>query len=262
MPMSAIEGQMPESTSARDLRPMEALRQDGDLCVWRIAGASDRLIISMSSSGRLTDATPEPEFMSVAQKNSDTVLFISDPRRSWLNRPGIVEDIKSVIEAEAARVAATNIAILGHSMGGFSALVMPAFTRIDTAIAFSPQYSVDPAVVPDEKRWMNYREQIQAFRISNADDHLNTTTHYFLFNGRGPIEAPQRKLVRPRPNLEYYVLPGIRHNAAAKMKQAKVMGTILNACFSHRKRALRGIMSETFSARRVTPKKLISEGAA
>jgi hypothetical protein len=110
---------------------MEVLRMDDDLCVWRIAGTSDRLLISMSGIGDTDADQPAPQFMSFAQGTTDTMLFIADPRRSWLSRPGIIDEIKALIETEAARASAQQIVIFGASMGGFSALPClpsPTFT--------------------------------------------------------------------------------------------------------------------------------------
>ena len=231
-------------------RPMEVIRKDDDLCVWRINGTSDRLLISMSSIGDTDDDQPVPQFMSIANGTSDTVLFISDPRRSWLSRPGIIDEIKAVIETEAARVNAQQIGIFGGSMGGFSALAMPAFTNIQVAIAFSPQFSVDPAVVPEETRWMDLRQQIPAFAISNIADVMNDTTRYYLFFGRHQSEVHQRRLVRTMPNLQFYVMPNTSHNTALRMKKAQVLLPVLKACLKGHHKELNKIMTNSFQAPR------------
>lgn len=223
---------------------------DDDLCVWRINGTSSRLLISMSSIGDTDDDKPVPQFMSIAQGTSDTVLFIADPRRSWLSRPGIIDEIKAVIETEAARLSAMQIVIFGGSMGGFAALAMPAFTTIQVAIAFSPQFSVDAAVVPEENRWMDLREKISSFPISNVADHMNDTTRYYLFYGRHQSEVHQRRLVRTMPNLQFYVMPNTQHNSALRMKKAKVLLPVLKACMKGQHKELNKIMTNSFGALR------------
>ncbi len=244
-------------------RPMEVLRMDDDLCVWRIAGTSDRLLISMSGIGDTDADQPAPQFMSFAQGTTDTMLFIADPRRSWLSRPGIIDEIKALIETEAARASAQQIVIFGASMGGFSALAMPAFTRIHAAIAFSPQFSVDPAVVPDETRWSELRQKISSFPISNVADHMNDTTRYYVFYGRHESEVHQRRLVRTRPNLQFYVMPNTQQNTAHKMKKAKVLLPVFKACMKGQHKELNKIMTNSFAAiRRVHKPAQVTEEQA
>lgn len=210
------------------------LRDDVGLRVWRVAGETRRLVVCFSGIGP-SDAPPGPEFQRlIAMAPRDHLLFIADPARSWLNRPGLVAEITAVIEAEVAATGATQICTLGFSLGGFCAVVIPAFTRVDCAVAFAPQFSVDPALVPAEDRWQDLRDQIPAFTIRNADDYVQPRSHYVVFFGAHRREAPQRNLVRPRPNLDLFVIPRTHHNVPQRLKDAGILDQILTACFDHR----------------------------
>ncbi|OZA01030.1 MAG: hypothetical protein B7Y02_17950, partial [Rhodobacterales bacterium 17-64-5] len=158
------------------------MRDDAGLRVWRIAGQTRRLVVCFSGVGRGGSRQPQPpEFQRLsALVPRDHLLFIADPARSWLNRPGLIAEITQAIEAEAAAVEAKQVCTLGHSLGGFSALVIPAFTRVDVAVALSPQYAVDPAIVPTEARWQDLRAAIPAFAIGNADDYVRPDPRYFV----------------------------------------------------------------------------------
>lgn len=211
----------------------EPLRDDAGLRVWRIAGETSRLVVCFSGVGVASDASPPPEFQRLAGHTPrDHLLFIADPARSWLNRNGIVAEIVSAIEAEAARIGATQICTLGHSMGGFSALVLPAFTKVDVAVAMSPQYAVDPAIVPAENRWREWRDRIADFHIGDVTPHLQASGQYFVFFGRHPRELVQRERAVARDNLDLFILPHTHHNTSQRMKEAGILDQVLQACFS------------------------------
>jgi pimeloyl-ACP methyl ester carboxylesterase len=239
----------PDAQAAEDRahEPPECLRNDDRLRVWRVAGETTRLIVCFSGVGRDSMTAPVPEFMRLAGwAPRDHLLFIADPSRSWLNRPGLIEDMVALIEAEVARIGATKVFTLGHSMGGFSAMVIPAFTKVDVAVALSPQYSLDLKVVPTEKRWAQFREKIAEFRISNAADYLRPNTQYYVFMGRHPVEAPQRDLVKPADNLQLFVMPGVKHDTSQRLKEAGLLDGVVAACFEGRGDHVKPMLKKAF----------------
>lgn len=79
----------------------------------------------------------------------DAVHVVNRDNR-WYQYPEM-----DVALAKVARVAADYVRVFtyGSSMGGYAALRFATRIGADTAIAISPQYSLDPAVVPFEDRW-------------------------------------------------------------------------------------------------------------
>ena len=242
----------PVIAAAAPLGGLEVLRDDAGLRLWRMAGETTRLVVCFSGVGADPALPPPPEWQRLAAwAPRDHLLFVADPGRSWLNREGLIAEIVDAIEAEVDRCGATQVCTLGHSMGGFAALVIPAFTPVDAAVALSPQYAVDPAVVPNETRWTSYRDAIPQYRVSNAADHIVADCRYYVFFGRHPREAVQRNLAQARENLELYVMPGTHHNAPQKMKAAGVLDTVIAACFAGKQRVLNKTMGKTLQARRL-----------
>ncbi len=242
----------PIAAPAAPLGGLEVLRDDAGLRLWRMPGETARLVVCFSGVGADPDAPPPPEWQRLAAwAPRDHLLFVSDPGRTWLNREGLIEEIVDAIESEVDHTGATQVCTLGHSMGGFAALVIPAFTHVDVAVAMSPQYAADPAVVPGESRWSIYRDAILQYRVSNAADHIVAGCQYHVFFGRHPREAVQRDLAQAHENLELYVLPGTHHNTPQKMKAAGVLDIVINACFAGKQRVLNKTMGKTLSARRV-----------
>jgi hypothetical protein len=231
---------------------LQLLRDDAGLRLWRIRGETGRLVVCFSGVGADPALPPPPEWQRLAAHvPRDHLLFVADPSRTWLNREGLIEEIVDAIEAEVDHTGATQVCTLGHSMGGFSALVIPAFTHVDVAVAMSPQFAADPAVVPNETRWTDYRDAIPVYRVSNAADHIIAGCQYYVFFGRHPREAVQRDLAQAHENLELYVMPGTHHNTPQKMKAAGVLDMVINACFAGKQRVLNKTMGKTLQARRM-----------
>jgi hypothetical protein len=231
----------------------QPIRDDAGLRAWRLPGETRRLVVCFSGIGRGgADAPPPPEFQRLAGRAPrDHLLFIADPARTWLNREGIIDEIKALIESEAAGIDATQICTLGHSLGGYTALVMPAFTKVNVAIALSPQYAVDPGVVPTETRWADLRAAIPAFRIANVEDHIRDTGQYFVFFGRHPREKVQRYLAQPHANLDLYILPRTHHNTPQKMKEAGVLDSVLDACLNLNRRFVEKTIARALNGRKI-----------
>jgi hypothetical protein len=225
------------------------LRDDALMRLWRREGMGDRLVVCCSGVGKRDDQLPEAEFNRLAFRDAaDHLLFFADPGRTWLNAPGLIEALVQEIEAEAKRVGASEICIVGHSMGAYAAMVLPAFTKIDVAVAFSPQYVVDPALLPEETRWENWRSKIGQFRIASVADHLVPSCQYFVFHGRNRGEAVQRNLVKPLANLDMFVMPGTIHRTPKKLKDFGVLDAVLEACFAKDRPQLFQIMKDSASA--------------
>lgn len=221
-----------------DAMDIRVHRDDDVLRVWRYRGDSARLVVSLSGVGK--DDGQTHDFPACASANGrDHVLFIADPKRSWLNAPGVIEETIAEIEAYAQECGAEQICLLGHSMGGFSAMVLPGFTRVDRVFAFAPQYSVHPDVAGDDDRWMNYRDQIAEFRIKRTSDHMNETTDYVLVHGGHKRDQLQRDRFPVTENMRHFIVPGLGHGVPVFLKKNGLMIPAVQAAFDGRPRLLR-----------------------
>ena len=243
---------LPASARRPDVT-IDTLRDDARLRLWRHRGRSTRLVVCFSGVGRDRGVPPRLEFAKTASgAGQDHVLFFADPARSWLNAPGLIEEIAGLVEAEAARLGAAQVVTMGHSLGGFSALVLGGFTRVDVALAISPQFSVDASVVPDEPRWMMYRKRIARYRIRQAADHMRPETQHYVIFGKHYLEAPQRRLMRPAPNTACFLLPGVRHDSVVRLHEAGVLDDVVQLAFAGRTRRLRQVLIDKMRAVQIT----------
>lgn len=218
-----------------------------ELRIWLHRGQSTRLVVCFSGIGSDPDRLPEYEFARTATADGrDWVLYIADPARSWLNAPGLIERIVEIVEAQAAAIGATQVCTLGHSMGGYSACVLPGFTRVDVAMALSPQVSVHPDVVPDDGRWMNWRERIASVRIRHVEDHLSAATQYFAIFGMAGREAPQRDRFPVAENIERLHMANTHHNTAQRLKARGILDTVVGLAFDGRLYRVRRLIRRNF----------------
>jgi pimeloyl-ACP methyl ester carboxylesterase len=246
------EGSMgAQAASARARLDIPLLRKDRRLWVWWHKGSSSRLVVVFSSVGHGPDTPPLLEFAQTATAGGrDHAVFIGDPQRSWLNAPHLLEEIVEVIEAARDEVGATQTVTMGYSMGGFAALAIGGFVPVDAALAFSPQLSIDPVLVPGEKRWMRYRKRIGAIRIRSAVDHMVDETTHTILMGRSSLENPQLQLVPEAANTDTFLLPGTGHDSAPRIKAAGILPQVIDLAFSRRRDALAALLGDRMNARR------------
>ncbi len=217
------------------------------LWTWEHDGSNDTLVVCFSGIGKNTDPEPVLNFASSAtQGGRNSVLYIADPQRTWLNAEGLVEAIVGQALRKAKEVGATRIVTLGHSMGGFSALVIAGMLDAEVAIAFSPQLSIDPAVVPSENRWTEHRSKITDINISNAADYMNESCAYYVFFGTHQREQPQRRHLPQGDNVKLFMIPGINHNSPQRIRKAGILGSVIGLAAQKRTHRLRLEMQAAF----------------
>lgn len=194
------------------------------------SGASRRLVVSLAGVGQQRHVEPPAEFFRLAGADgTNPVLFISDDSRSWLNADGMADAIVAAIRAAAARVDATHIVAIGNSMGATMALHLARLTPIDTVIAFVPQFSADPSVVPDEARWLFYRRKIAAFPFQSVTVWPDETK-VFVLHGTTPDEMYHAtRFPKPHRNVQHFVLPGHDHTLARALHDQGVLSDLVAA---------------------------------
>ncbi|MEL7097616.1 MAG: hypothetical protein AAGM84_02190 [Pseudomonadota bacterium] len=221
------------------------------LQVWQHVGApgSDTLVVSFSSVGTDPDGVPPIEFPQLATaKGTGPALFIVDKTRSWLNAPGLLEEVVAQIEAFAAAQGAARIVTIGNSMGGYNAALIARFTRVDVALCFSPQASVHPDVAGDDLRWPRYRVGITEHRFAGLGAHLSADTQYIAVFGDRPREAPQYRRFPDAPNVEVLMLPGHGHGTAFTLKKYGLLGDAVGHGFAGDVPGLRAYLKDKLEA--------------
>lgn len=164
------------------------------------------------------------EFVGSTRMPDFSALFISDLKRSWFNsfaESHLAEAIGGIVEGK-------RIVTVGNSMGGYGAIWATRPFPVATAIAFAPQFSVHPEVVPQESRWQEWRRDISTWRHRSLETFFNDETKYFTFNG--DEDGLHWRHFPTKPNTEHFLLPNSGHAPAAALKDAGVLTAAIESC--------------------------------
>lgn len=193
-----------------------------------IRGGSQALFVAFTGIGHRLGALQREEFVKISQSDgANSVLFVQDKTRSWYNEPSFLTKLQPVV-AEWA-LGSQRIVTLGNSMGGFGAIVFAGMLKADTAIAFSPQFSVASHIVPKDRRWHKFRSKITEFRYESAAPYIVDECRYYLFQGDGSADWYQIGGFPIRPNVLQFVVPGGPHNLASLLRANGALAPIVEA---------------------------------
>ncbi|WP_091845905.1 hypothetical protein [Palleronia pelagia] len=214
--------------------------RDG-LRLWHRPGDGPYLFVVFSGVGTNHAAQVQPEFMRFFRETPQhSALFVADDSRSWLNAPGLIDLVGGRVEAiRAARPDILRVVTLGNSMGGFSAIAIAPLLGAQTAIAFTPQVSVHPEVVPGERRWRRFRSAITDWRVRTLDLAAAEETLHFVFHGAHPAERRHWEPVPLLPHVHHYIFPDHSHFLVRPMKEAGLLHPIVAHAAARRPRRVR-----------------------
>lgn len=205
-----------------------------------LEGKSDRLVLSCSGVGTERDQMPPFEFMKAASGGgAHSVLFVSDMTRSWLSAPGLAEEISEQVENLIGKLRPKTVVGLGNSMGGFMALELSRVLPFDATIAFTPQFSVDKSIVPEEKRWRHFRDKIAKFSVPQIENLPKEHVQHYVFHGGEQREHIHWSRFPEQKNLRHYIFPEHDHNIARTLKEKDLLGPIIEACVANQPRQVR-----------------------
>ncbi|NGM44008.1 hypothetical protein G5B31_00505 [Rhodobacter sp. SGA-6-6] len=202
-----------------------------------LPGPGEALVVSFASVGHDPLRTPSPEFVGSATAGGRPALFLSDASRSWCNAPGFAEVLAGAVDEVKARRPERQVLLIGQSMGAFAALAAASLIPADAVIAISPQFSVDPAVMPEE-RWSGWTRRVAAFRFPAAP--LPEGPRIILMHGMAD-DLPQALAFPQRKGVDHILFPGLTHSALAPHLKARgcLPGLIEAALEADRRRLLR-----------------------
>lgn len=200
-------------------------------------GQSDTLVLCCSGVGTKRGKMPPFEFIKAASNGGlHSVLFISDKTRSWLSAPGLQQEIVEQMETLMVRLTPKKIVAMGNSMGGFMALTLSRVLPIDVTIAFTPQFSVDKTILPEETRWQFFRDKIAKFTVPKVESLPQNQVQHFVFHGGEQGEYIHWSKFPKQQNLRHFIFPRLDHNIAKALKEQDLLTPIIDACMEKRPR--------------------------
>lgn len=213
----------------------ETLHDVHPLRIEASAGTSHRLLVSFASVGTQRDQLPEKEFVgSISQDGRNHIITVSDISRSWMNADGMAAKVLEVIDDYAITHQIRQIMAIGTSMGAYCALVLGKLMPLDRIIAFTPQYSVHPDIMPEEDRWMWFRKQITEWHYPALDTLPDGDTVIYMFHGDSAQEQMHWTRFPEPKNLKHFIVKDADHNFIRRFKKRGLLGRMVVAAIHDR----------------------------
>lgn len=209
---------------------MELVHEDDAVRIERLPGEGRRVVAAFSGIGHGFGGMQRAEFVGTAsQGGRNTVLFLTDRRRSWYTAPGVVARMADAVGAELARAGLPACHTIGNSMGGYGAIRLARDMPVAVALAFSPQATMDRRLI-DEPRWDEYRPAIvMADHLPLGDCLVPQTRFWAVFGAASRREVAHRNLLPDVPQLTCLMLPGGGHNIVQLLKEADLLAPLVDA---------------------------------
>ncbi|SFR35088.1 alpha/beta fold hydrolase [Litoreibacter janthinus] len=216
-----------------------------------VEGETSCLIVSFTSVGQERDKWPPKEFVGLASQNGrNHVMCITDISRCWMNSNGMANLIVTKISDYVLENGITKIMAIGTSMGAYNALVLGRKMPLARIICFTPQYSVHPEVLPEEKRWWWFRKQITNWPHKQMDKLPKPPTPIYMFHGDTPDERMHWERFPTAPNLRHYIFRGADHNFVRNLKGSNTLRKIVVAAINDRPGRLGKVVQRAGGLRR------------
>ena len=175
-------------------------------------------VLSFSSIGSGTRHIQNEEFFNLTKKYN--VFFIRDVTRSWFNNIDVKLIKKNITKKYCYAI--------GHSMGGFNAIIFSTLYNIKRVIAFSPQFSIHPNITRDTT-FRNHALRIKNWKYPKLEFSKNTD--YLLIFGDDVKEKYHASLMPKQENIKILYIKNCNHNTAGKLKKQKKLYKIINNFF-------------------------------
>ena len=185
-----------------------------------LSGMEPSLVVSFTGIGKPDHPEQQEEFVRHgAQGGINHVLFVSDTARSWFNGAGVFDEITAFVQEYIAAQGIKRVITFGNSMGGYGAIQFAGALGADVCLALSPQYSANPADIPNETRWLNWRGQINPFTMPPLVEAINPDTTYFILNGEAEKERQHYARFPRGGNIHHYLLRDAGHAVGRRLKE-------------------------------------------
>lgn len=176
-------------------------------------GPSDRVIVTFQgfSDGLEQERTGFGE--SFFEKHGITAYHFIHKHNLWYGFP----EMEQALDLVKRHIpAGCSIITYGASMGGYAAVRSSGLLQASKVIAFSPQYSVDPALTPWEKRWSR---AIQHCTHSMDRLAINPDAEIFLFYDPGTDDGRHALLISQQGLCRHIPMPYSGHFSITMLHQ-------------------------------------------
>ncbi|MEL7255126.1 MAG: hypothetical protein AAGL23_13185 [Pseudomonadota bacterium] len=221
----------------------------------RLKGSEQRLVVSFTGVGRRKSKAQPEEFAGAAHMaGRNHVLFVADRLRSWYNAPGLFEEIIDLVESYKRTHKIADVMTLGEGMGGYGAILFARALSAQNSVSFSAQYSVDPKVVPEEGRWLEYRARITHFTRPPLETVLSEDCTYFAVHTHSDQDKPHWARFPRAAHMDHYLAGHSEASLTRKMASEGKLHGIVHCGILGRPVAFRRGLKEVFDTLRQVDK--------
>ena len=192
-------------------------------------GDTDVAVVSFSGIEQELGGVPREEFVNTLAGSTHSEFFVVDKQRTWYNAtaPAIVSTLHPRL------LNFRKVVTIGNSMGGFGAIYFASrLPNCRTAIAFVPQFSIDPAIVPRETRWKEHRARLSAWPVRHAMlEANNEVAFHIFFGGNDKRDQAHMALFKSHATrgTSVFSLPDAAHGAAKYLRQHNLLRPVTDA---------------------------------
>lgn len=212
------------------LTSLAVLEEDDELSLRLLAGRGRTLIVAFTGIGQGKGMIQKEEFVGIGSGGGENhVIFVTDRLRSWFSRPGLQDRVIAAIGDYVAAHGIDRVVTIGNSMGGFGALLFAERLNAHVAIAFVPQFTMDPNVLA-EPRWAKYRANMDAAGLERLDNVLTGKVPAFAVFGADEGEDMAHLMALAAcPKVQLWKMTGAGHDVAAALKEETLLNKAVSA---------------------------------
>lgn len=229
--------------------PLDKICETEDLLVYYLAGHSPAMGVSFSGVGHLDGTDQRPEFIGTcAMGGANHVLCVIDRRRSWYSAPGLRQQILEIVRGLKARHGITRLHTIGNSMGGFGALSFAGDLGAEYSIAISPQFTMDPSVIP-EPRWSEFHGNVRVPDLARMEEKLSDKVRNHLFFGaNSDLDAVHRAKYAALKRARIWTMRDVGHHAGRLLRAAGKLPVVHAAIANNNRKRLADVLRPFLAA--------------
>ncbi|PCI63656.1 MAG: hypothetical protein COB37_04305 [Kordiimonadales bacterium] len=234
----------------------EILLENEDFKVTLHKGDTDEVCFSFLGVGEGMGGLSlqkEEFFGSVQAGKSRSVIFIFDKKRGWFSDEQKNAELFNLLAQHCEEFGYKTRYAIGNSMGGFGALIATRYIDFDAVIAFCPQFSVDPVLVPEETRWLEWTKSIKKFDVRSVADGKFDRGNFYILHGLDGEDQHQYSRFPFHANIHHYLAAGSSHHAAKDLKKKGLLRPFVEACFMQGPMQVDELMRENGISKRIKP---------
>jgi len=182
---------------------------------------SKHTVVSFSSIGNTIQGV-NAEFYNL-KNHGYNVIWVLDHSNSYFSNINV--------DHIARHIKTDNVYAIGNSMGGFNAITFASLYKVNKVLAFSPQYSMEPTIVPWEDRW---RKQVTWKRFKYPHLTFTNWTDYKVIVGHKSKGKKHTDMFPKKQNINIFTKFG-NHIVAERFKKRGTLYTLIDDYFLHDK---------------------------